>query len=230
MSTMNVPGYEPLADILTAAYSQAAVGKGAERHAGGQPFDQQPMQSISDLFDSPYGMAFQVTKKLHEGIKMDTPERQERELLGCIVYTAGIILWLRRQREPEHLLSVLRANPAVDTNLDERLTWGHTKQGDSATAHLNEMVTHRVVKEVPRDEPASDVSLEQEIEAKVAALGGWIEVPDTGWPFRKHRFSTLCQVTPRTPIYYKHPLSIGTTDRPEDLYWTEVTAYRCIEP
>jgi hypothetical protein len=46
-----------------------AVGKGAERHAGGQPFDAQPMQSISDLFDSPYGMAFQVTKKLHEGLK-----------------------------------------------------------------------------------------------------------------------------------------------------------------
>ena len=94
---MNQPGYEHLANILQAAYEQAAVGKGAERHAGGQPFDAQPMQSISDLFDSPYGMAFQVTKKLHEGLKMDTLERQERELLGAINYTAGIILWLRRQ-------------------------------------------------------------------------------------------------------------------------------------
>ena len=123
MNTMNVPGYEQLADILTAAYNQAAVGKGAERHAGGQPFDQQPMQQISDLFDSPYGMAFQVCKKLHEGIKLDTLERQERELLGVINYTAGIILWLRRQSAAQSGQSQLDLTLSVDRENDDWIEW-----------------------------------------------------------------------------------------------------------
>lgn len=189
-NNMNVPGYEPLADILTAAYTQAAVGKGAERHAGGQPFDQQPMQSISDLFNTPYGMAFQVAKKLHEGIKMDTLERQERELLGVIVYTAGIVLWLRRQAE--------RKSP----------------QGELALG-----VTE-----------FKDVSLEQEIEAKVAAAGGWVNVPYVGWP--KHPiYEDRCQVGSQTPTYYKHALGhLGFTDSPEYLDWNLIVAYKAIRP
>lgn len=91
-----VEGYESLHDILLEAYDQAARGKGAERHAGGQPFDKQPMQTISELFQTPDGMAFQAVKKLREGLQLPTQDRKERELLGAINYIAGIIIYLRK--------------------------------------------------------------------------------------------------------------------------------------
>jgi hypothetical protein len=96
--TLAAEGYDELAIILRDAFEQASRGKGAERHANDLPFDQQPMQSISSLFDSDKGMAFQVVKKLREGLDMPEFDRLERELLGSIVYTAGIILWHKRRR------------------------------------------------------------------------------------------------------------------------------------
>lgn len=93
---MRVPGYEQLASVLQDAYDQCAEGKGAERHARGNPFHEQHMQTISRLFNTDKGMAFQVVKKLTEGLDMPDHDRRERELLGVIVYTAGIILYHRR--------------------------------------------------------------------------------------------------------------------------------------
>lgn len=92
----DVHGYESLAEILVAAYDQASTGKGNERHGNGKDFDKQPMQAISDLFQSPVGMAYQVAKKVQEALNMPKLEQQERELYGVIVYTAGIIMYLRR--------------------------------------------------------------------------------------------------------------------------------------
>lgn len=106
-----VPGYESLQAVLRDAYNQAAVGKGAERHANSLPFHEQPMQSISELFDSPFGMAFQVAKKLKEGISMPEFERQKRELLGAIVYTAGIIIYLEKQRDTRDFPEVKNPTP-----------------------------------------------------------------------------------------------------------------------
>lgn len=96
--TLAAEGYTDLAIILRDAFLQASEGKGAERHANSKPFHEQPMQSISDLFDSDKGMAFQIVKKLREGLDMPEYERLERELLGVIVYTAGAILWHKRRR------------------------------------------------------------------------------------------------------------------------------------
>ena len=95
--TLAAEGYDELAVILRDAFLQASEGKGRERHANDLPFDQQPMQSLSDVFDSDKGMAFQVVKKLREGLDMPEFDRLERELLGSIVYTAGIILWHKRR-------------------------------------------------------------------------------------------------------------------------------------
>ncbi len=92
-----VPGYEQLEAVLRAAYDQASAGKGADRHANGLPFHEQRMQSISDLLDSDRGMAFQVMKKIAEGLDLPTDDAVERELLGAIVYTAGIVIWRRQQ-------------------------------------------------------------------------------------------------------------------------------------
>lgn len=96
-SDEGVPGYEKLSDVLARAYDQASKGKGKERHAGGKPFHEQPMQVISDMFDSPVGMYFQAIKKIRESHRLPTTEAQVRELLGAINYIAGIIIFLEKE-------------------------------------------------------------------------------------------------------------------------------------
>jgi len=85
-------GYESLQGVLQRAYDQAAKGKGAERHADGKPFDEQPMQQLIRL----YGIGFalgQAGKKAQEAQRMDT-DAAVRELLGAINYLAGAIIAL----------------------------------------------------------------------------------------------------------------------------------------
>lgn len=94
---MTVPGYESLASVLHRAYSQAASGKGAERHAQGQPFDQQPMQQLIAL----HGLGFatgQAGKKSQEALRLPR-DRAVAELLGAINYLAGAVIALERQSE-----------------------------------------------------------------------------------------------------------------------------------
>jgi len=94
--TFTVPGYASLADVLHRAYGQAAIGKGAERHAQALPFDQQPMQQLCDL----YGVGFalgQAGKKSQEAQRLPT-EAAIRELLGAINYLAGAVIYMERAR------------------------------------------------------------------------------------------------------------------------------------
>ncbi len=89
--TKAVPGYELLADVLDRAYHQAAVGKGAERHAEkAEAFDDQLMQDMARRFGvgSLLGQAF---KKSHESQRLPV-DRGVRELLGAIVYLAGAVI------------------------------------------------------------------------------------------------------------------------------------------
>lgn len=95
----DVPGYEQLAAVLSRAYEQAALGKGAERHADNMPFHEQPMQTGSDLLGSDAGLAFQAIKKIREGGQFDEFDRFEREMLGAIVYISGMVIWRRRQQQ-----------------------------------------------------------------------------------------------------------------------------------
>lgn len=84
--------YASLDEVLNRAYDRAAVGKGAERHADGKPFDQQPMQDIIRL----HGIGFatgQATKKLEESRRMERPAAVN-EMLDAIVYIAGAIIHL----------------------------------------------------------------------------------------------------------------------------------------
>ena len=91
------PGYESLAAVLHRALDQAQCGKGAERHATGLPFDQQPMQSISKLVGSADGLVYQAIKKAQESQRL--PEgRDIAELLGAINYLAGAIIYKEAQR------------------------------------------------------------------------------------------------------------------------------------
>ena len=94
----DVPGYEKLRNVLERAYDQAAVTKGAERHANDRPFHEQPMQAIADR----RGIGFilgQVDKKTEEGqgmIDRGENEAAVRELLGAIVYLAGAVIFLEK--------------------------------------------------------------------------------------------------------------------------------------
>lgn len=89
---MNVPGYESLANVLQRAYGQAAIGKGAERHACDRPFSEQPMQSISELLGTADGLLYQAMKKIQESKRLDK-DAATRELLGAINYIAGAIIF-----------------------------------------------------------------------------------------------------------------------------------------
>ncbi len=86
-------GYAALADVMTRALEQASAGKGAQRHAQGQAFEQQPMQQLIRL----YGVGFalgQAAKKAQEAQRLPTVERQVAELLGAINYLAGAVIAL----------------------------------------------------------------------------------------------------------------------------------------
>ena len=94
------PGYESLAAVLQRALDQAQCGKGAERHATGLPFDQQPMQSISKLVGSADGLVYQAVKKAQESQRLPE-DRDIAELLGAINYLAGAIIYKEAQRHAQ---------------------------------------------------------------------------------------------------------------------------------
>lgn len=96
LKEMRAPGYESLARVLLDALQQAAQGKGRDRHAApGQPFDEQPMQTIVGLFGPGFALG-QAAKKLHESQRL-TPQAARAELLGAIVYIAGAVVHFDRQ-------------------------------------------------------------------------------------------------------------------------------------
>ncbi len=96
---MSAP-YEALRAVLMDALAQAATGKGAERHANGRAFEEQPMIEIGRMVGLG-GPAFQIMKKAQEACGMagrGEHAAAERELLGAIVYTAGAVLLVREMR------------------------------------------------------------------------------------------------------------------------------------
>lgn len=89
-------GYETLAEILTAALMHAATGKGKARHASGQPFADQPMQTITRTVGMgfPLGQALKKTQEASGMIERGDNNAARAELLGAINYLAGAVLAL----------------------------------------------------------------------------------------------------------------------------------------
>lgn len=123
MSNAKYVGYEQLETILGEALEQAAAGKGKERHATGQDFEDQPMQLISKLLGDNHGLAFQAIKKVQESLRLPD-DRAERELLGAINYIAGMIIFLRETAKstpnadeltPSKVKPALRTDSAMNT-------------------------------------------------------------------------------------------------------------------
>lgn len=97
--------YHLLAVELLGAFSQAAHGKGKERHAwvdgpGNLPFTQQPIFRISGMLGSqagPGGLLFQAMKKTQESLKLSV-EHAKAERRGAMVYLCAANIFEDRDR------------------------------------------------------------------------------------------------------------------------------------
>ena len=93
-------GYASLRGVLDSALAQASGGKGAERHANGLPFEDQPIMQITRLLgEHPVAaLAYQVIKKTVEAgklYKLKGPEAAMQEMHGAINYAAAVVLRLQ---------------------------------------------------------------------------------------------------------------------------------------
>ena len=88
--------YGRLEEVLAKAAEQASAGKGAERHADGQSFEEQPIMWIEREFKS--FQLGQAVKKIHESQRL-APEAAARELLGAINYLAAKVIALEATTE-----------------------------------------------------------------------------------------------------------------------------------
>lgn len=94
-------GYEPLQKVLQSAYTQAAGGKGKERHANGKPFNKQPIMEIGRMVGAGYATG-QAMKKLQEAKSMMDKgnfEAAKAEALGAINYSAAFFLLVQEAQE-----------------------------------------------------------------------------------------------------------------------------------
>lgn len=84
--------YSSLKSVLDRAVKQASEGKGKERHATDEPFENQPMPTVARWQQSSDGPIFQAVKKLVESKRLTKKASRIEELLGAIVYVAMAVI------------------------------------------------------------------------------------------------------------------------------------------
>lgn len=84
--------YDVLKNVYVEAVNQASIGKGKERHADDNKFEDQPIMWIERYFQS-YQLG-QGVKKMHESQRLPK-EAAIKELLGAMNYIAAHIMYLR---------------------------------------------------------------------------------------------------------------------------------------
>jgi hypothetical protein len=137
--------YHTLERVLTDAMEQASRGKGKERHADGEPFENQKICVIGRwLKDSPVaGPLQQAVKKTVESSRL-SGERAINELRGAINYLAAAIILLEEITPPESEEEPLWGkpfNPAMPTEEEEipivndEPLWGHSILDDHLTIY-----------------------------------------------------------------------------------------------
>lgn len=100
-STKSIPTEDPyisLRYVLELAVDQAANGKGKERHANGEPFDQQKICKISRAVGVGFALG-QAIKKAEESVRLNK-EAGLREILGAINYLAAAYIVLNEVGNP----------------------------------------------------------------------------------------------------------------------------------
>ncbi len=94
------PGYESLSAVHDRALDQAQAGKGAERHACGEPFEEQQIVQLGEWMSSTAFAIGQACKKAIESTRLE-PQAAIAELLGAINYlSAAVIVIDRREQAP----------------------------------------------------------------------------------------------------------------------------------
>lgn len=91
--------YAELKRVFDQAFTGQTEGKAKARHnkTGILPFEQQRIMTISEMQNSPYGLTYQVTKKMLEALDMDEVEKTLHELQGVMVYVGALILFVERR-------------------------------------------------------------------------------------------------------------------------------------
>lgn len=95
------PNYETLARILKMAYDQASAGKGKERHANGEKFEDQPIMTIAKGHGLGYqtGQAAKKLQEAHTLLKLRGKHAAIQEILGAINYAAAAVLLIEQMDE-----------------------------------------------------------------------------------------------------------------------------------
>ena len=93
--------YSELGRILKMAYSQAAEGKGKERHANGEKFEDQPIMTIAKGHGLGYqtGQAAKKLQEAHTLLKLRGKHAAIQEILGAINYAAAAVLLIEQMDE-----------------------------------------------------------------------------------------------------------------------------------
>lgn len=102
------PGYESLAAVLDEALIQAQAGKGKERHANDEPFDEQLICQLCRQDGIGFATG-QAKKKTTESHRLEG-EFGIKELLGAINYLAAAVI-VRREKAGQG------AKPAASTEM-----------------------------------------------------------------------------------------------------------------
>ena len=84
-------GYQRLEDVFYQALKRAAVGKGKERHADGNVFEEQPICVGARNFGVGAPL-FQAFKKILECQRLHMPKDAINELLDAMVYLAAAVI------------------------------------------------------------------------------------------------------------------------------------------
>ena len=93
--------YSELKRVLEMAYSQAAEGKGKERHANGEKFEDQPIMTIAKGHGLGYqtGQAAKKLQEAHTLLKLRGKHAAIQEILGAINYAAAAVLLIEQMDE-----------------------------------------------------------------------------------------------------------------------------------
>lgn len=110
--------YDALMHVFAAAISQAASGKGRERHAvEGENFEDQQICEITRRVGLGFALG-QAVKKIYESQRLPAIRARTDELLGAMVYLASAVIVIV-QGEEERLAAVA-AQQAKDSEANAR--------------------------------------------------------------------------------------------------------------
>ena len=100
MSTSN-DNYSELKRVLEMAYNQASEGKGKERHANGEKFEDQPIMTIAKGHGLGYqtGQAAKKLQEAHTLLKLRGKHAAIQEILGAINYAAAAVLLIEQMED-----------------------------------------------------------------------------------------------------------------------------------